>query len=700
MNNALRKEFFNRFNEPSRSAFHLKWPPAIRAAICVFILISSAVSGKAAEPPSTQTKPPEPTEISLEELMKLEIPTVAAASKYQQKITEAPSSVTIITSDEVKKYGHRTLADILRSAPGLYVTYDRNYSFLGTRGFNLGDYNNRVLLLVDGHRVNNSLSDGAFIGTEFILDVDLIDRVEVIRGPGSSLYGNNAFFGVINVITRRGRDMPAVGIEGSGEYAGFDTWKGRATYGNKFDNGLEMLFSGTFYSSDGQDRLYYREFDQRITSDPAARNNGFAENADNDESKSFFGSVAFHDFSVEGAFISREKRNPTAQFLTDFNDRRLRTTDDRSYANLKYAHEFTEVVDVTAQVYYDRQEFEINEPYGGVLYRDEQVGEWWGTELQLTKRLWDRHTLTLGGEYRDDFRQEERYFNTQTGNTTKSIDRDRQNHGVYVQGDFAIVTNLHFNAGIRYDQYGDFDPTFNPRLALIYNPFGQSVFKAIYGKAFRAPNFFELSDPRNQDIDPETIRTYELVYEQGIGDHLRSSVAGFYSEIDDLIRFNSAAGVQRFENLSGATAKGVELALDGLWPGGVRSRLSYAFQETEDTTTDKVLTDSPHHLVKLNLSVPLLKDKIFAGLEFQYVSERTTTQLSAAGTQVTGKSSDGFGVVNFTLFSRELLKGLELSASVYNLLDQEYDDPSTPFHRQDRIEQDGRAFRVKLTYRF
>jgi len=689
--------FLNRPNEPP--ALDSNWPPSIHASICILISICSPVSGWSAESAVAQTKPPDPTEISLEELMKLEIPVVAAASKYQQKITEAPSSVTIIKAEEVKKYGHRTLADILRSAPGLYVSYDRNYSFLGTRGFNLGDFNNRVLLLVNGHRVNNSLSDGAFIGTEFILDVDLIDRVEIIRGPGSSLYGNNAFFGVINVITRRGRDMPAIGVEGSAELGSFDTWKGRATYGSKFDNGLEMLLSGTFYESDGQDSLYYREFDQRISSDPGARNNGIVKDADNDAFTSFFGSVAYNDLSVEGAFMTREKRNPTAQFLTDFNDRRLRTTDDRSYVNLKYSHEFPEVADVTAQVYYDRQDFKINEPYGGVLYRDEQVGEWWGAELQLTRRFWDRHTLTLGGEYRDDFRQKERFFNTQTGTVSKSIDRDRQNHGIYVQGDVAVVTNLHVNAGVRYDQYGDFDPTFNPRLALIYNPFGQSVFKAIYGTAFRAPNFFELSDPRNQDIDPEEITTYELVYEQGIGNHLRSSIAGFYSEIDDLIRFNSAAGVQRFENLSGATAKGVEVALDGSWPG-VRGRLSYTLQETEDTSTDKVLTDSPRHLVKLNLNVPLYKEKIFAGVEFQYISKRTTTHLTPAGTQEAGEDAAGFGVINLTLFSQELLKGLELSASVYNLLDENFDDPSTPFHRQETIEQDGRTFRVKLTYRF
>src|SRR5437867_11878528 len=137
----------------------------------------------------------------------MEVPNVENACNYRQKASDAPASATIITADDVKKYGYRTLADILQSVRGFQVSYDRNYSFLGVRGFNRGDFNSRILLLVDGHRINNSLSDSGFIGTEFILDTDLIERVEVSRGPGSSLYGNNAFFGVINVITRKGRDL-------------------------------------------------------------------------------------------------------------------------------------------------------------------------------------------------------------------------------------------------------------------------------------------------------------------------------------------------------------------------------------------------------------------------------------------------------------------------------------------------------------
>jgi iron complex outermembrane receptor protein len=153
--------------------------------------------------------------------------------------------------------------------------------------------------------------------------------------------------------------------------------------------------------------------------------------------------------------------------------------------------------------------------------------------------------------------------------------------------------------------------------------------------------------------------------------------------------------------VSGADAKGVELSLDAHWASGISGRASYTFQQTRDNATGQVLTDSPQHLAKLNLSVPLWKDKIFASLEFQYVSQRTTIFLNPSTyTLEAGADAGGYGVVNLTLFSQNLVKGLDISASIYNLLDQSYSDPSTPVHVQNVIPQDGRSFRIKLTYRF
>jgi iron complex outermembrane receptor protein len=683
------------------SAWVIAGHRAVRQALTA-LLISLPVLAHPSGADTNQV-PTDLTALSLESLMQIEVPKVYGASKFEQKATAAPASVTVIQADEIKRYGYRTLADVLQSVQGFNVSYDRNYSFLNARGVSLGDYNSRILLLVDGHRVNNNLTDGAFIDTAFLLDMDLVDRVEVIRGPSAVLYGNNAFFGVINVITRTGAQLN--GFEVSGGYGSFDTYKARVSYGNLYANGLQFLLSGTYYDSAGNSKLFFKEFD---TPDQNI-NNGVAQNMDGDQSGSLFGSLAYGDFTLEGAFNHREKVNPTAQYnLTTFNDPRLRTTDEQSYAALKYAHSFQDDFDLTARLYCDRYTHEIGYPQqlfvgGHYLYSafttEQDTGEWWGTEVQLNKRLWDRHVFTVGAEYRDDFKQESQLVNDTHPKQDSFTSANRQSYGVYAQGDLALLHNLHLDGGIRYDQYGHFDPAFDPRVAVIYNPFEGSTFKAIYGTAFRAPNFSELSDARFQDIKPEKIASYELVYEQELGRHLRSSVSGFYNDMNHLIVFDNG----NYTNFNAQT-KGVELALEGFWTNGIRLRASYSLQATTDHSVTWQMPDSPNHLIKFNVSVPVIPDKLFAGLEFQYTSGRhsldTITGFGGQPITVQGAQAGGFAVVNFTLFSQNLLKNLDISASVYNLLDRHYVDPATQFHLQDTIAQDGRTFGVKLTYRF
>ena len=176
---------------------------------------------------------------------------------YMQKVTEAPSSVTIITADEIRGFGHRTLADVLRTVRGFYVTYDRNYSYLGVRGFSRpGDYNARVLLQVDGHRLNDNVFGSALIGTEFPLDVDLIERIEIIRGPSSALYGTSAFFAVINVITKHAAALDERDSRHRQRSGASTRYEGRATYSRRFAAGPELLVSATGFHSDGQQALF------------------------------------------------------------------------------------------------------------------------------------------------------------------------------------------------------------------------------------------------------------------------------------------------------------------------------------------------------------------------------------------------------------------------------------------------------------
>jgi iron complex outermembrane receptor protein len=295
--------------------------------------------------------------MSLEDLMNIR---VYAASRYEQKSSEAPSWVSIVTSDEIRKYGYRTFDDILKSVPGFYVSSDRNYSYVGVRGFGRpGDYNTRVLLLVDGHRINDTVYDMAAIGTDFIVDVDLIDRVEIIRGPSSSLYGSNAFLGVINVVTRRGKNVG--GVEASADAGSFETYRGRLTYGKTHGSGLDLIASGTLYSSRGDD-LFFPEFN-----DPAT-NSGVAAGRDGDRFGNAFASLSWKDLTLQAAYLDRKKDIPTASFDTVFNNPRNRTEDKRYYADLKFEGKAGEKTDLMARIFYDWYWYE-----GHYIYEDATV---------------------------------------------------------------------------------------------------------------------------------------------------------------------------------------------------------------------------------------------------------------------------------------------------------------------------------------
>jgi iron complex outermembrane receptor protein len=642
------------------------------------------------------------TELSIEELMNIP---VYGASKYEQKTTEAPASVTIITRDEIKKYGNRTLAEILSSVPGFYITNDRNYSYIGLRGLNRpGDYNVRILLLVDGHRINDNIYDQALIGTEFPVDIDLIDRVEVIKGPGSSLYGTNAFLGVINVITRRGRDLK--GSEISGQAGSFNTYQGRFSYGNKFKGGLEVLASGTYHESQGPRRLFFPEFLDYEQS------NGRAINCDFNRFYNFFTKASYQDFTLEGVLHSREKGIPTGAWGIVFNDPRNRTIDTRAYLDLKYDHTFADQWGIMARLYYDHSNYDgyyfynmadPGNPPNIIKNKDNSRGDWWGSEVQVRKNFFDRHKLIAGAEYRDNFRQNQGNFDEAP--FIKYLDDQRKSKiwALYIQDEFTIFKNLILNAGVRHDHYDNFGGSTNPRAALIYNPFPPTTFKLIYGQAFRAPNLYELyyndgdvTQKASPNLKPEKVTTAEVVWEQLLGKHYRLSASGYYYWIKDLIgqQVDPTDGLLVFRNSERVEARGIELALSGKWARGFEGRLSYTLQEAKNQQTGDLLTNSPKHLAKLNLIAPLIKDRLFTGIELQYSSNRKTLNNQLVGDYL---------LTNLTIFSKNFLKDLEFSATVYNLFNQRFRDPGAQEHLingMSSIVQDGRTFRIKFTYNF
>ena len=628
-----------------------------------------------------------------------EIPSVFGSAKYEQKINEAPASVTIITAEQIKKYGYRQLSQILDSVPGMFMTNDRDYGYVGFRGFGRpGDYNTRVLLLVDSHRLNDATYDQAALGSETPIDVDVIERVEIIRGPASSLYGTNAFLGVINVITKKGRDIK--GIELSAETSSYNSNRGRLTIGKKLQNGVEFLLSGNYYGSIGNRSLFYKEFDSPAT------NNGVADKKDHENYSNMLGKISYGDFSLQGGLSWRKKQIPTASFGTVFNDSRNGSVDQRGYLDLKYQHDFANEFTVKGRLYYDQYYYRGDYVYDyagtGVppftLNQDHVNSEWVGGELTLIKRLLDRHKVTLGSEYREQFRTHQQNDDQNPPATYLNDKRHSNIWALYAQDEFSILDNLVLNVGVRHDQYSTFGGTTNPRAALIYN-LNSTTLKLLYGRAFRAPNPFEqyyvsaTTFKTNPNLQPETITTYEAVVEQQFGQHIRGIASFYRNDISDLIsqRLDPGDGRIFFDNVDAVKAKGMELTVEGKWPTGLEGRVSYALQEARDTATDQILTNSPSNMAKLNLIVPLLQDKLFGGIETRYLSKRRT---------LAGNDTDAVFVTNLTLFSQRFVKGWEWSAQLSNIFNNKYADPGANDHVQDTIAQDGRTFWLKLKYRY
>jgi iron complex outermembrane receptor protein len=269
--------------------------------------------------------------------------------------------------------------------------------------------------------------------------------------------------------------------------------------------------------------------------------------------------------------------------------------------------------------------------------------------------------------------------------------------GAYADGHLEITKQLSLAAGVRWDRYDSFGTTVNPRTALIWKPRETTTLKLLYGQAFRAPNIYQLyysayNQRSNPSLEPETIRTLEAAADQYFWKNWRASVSLFRNEISDLIdTIDDENGFLVFTNSTGAHVNGAEAEIEGKWDNGILVRASYTHQEAVSQADGRRLVNSPEDVLKAHLSLPFYRDKIFGSVELLYASERETLLRNRTGSTC---------LLNTTLYSRNLAPGLEISASVYNLLDKKYGTPGGVEHLQDSLAQDGRTFRLKLTYRF
>jgi len=627
---------------------------------------------------------------------------VVSASKKVETVAEAPAFVTVITRDDIRRYGYRNLAEALRRVPGLYTNNDLSYQYLGIRGFaRPGDYNSRVLILIDGHRINDPVYDYAPIGEDFPIDIQSIERIEIVKGPGSSLWGTNALLGVVNVITRKGSDIDGGRI--AGEIGSHQRAKGFLELGKKFDNGLEIAGSISALDSDGRNRIYFPEFD-----DPAT-NNGVAKGLDGAEAARGYLSASYEGFRFTFVKGQRDKDLPTAPFFTLFNEPGNKVFADVTFTELSYERNVLEEFNGTLllRAYHDWMEYEgdyvYDYGYGAPplpVNKDFGDSKLWGSEVRFSMEPCSRLNVTTGIEYVDAYDLNiENYDDDPWYWPYLDLEGSFDLISYYFQADIELLDELRLVAGTRIDDYSTFGEHWSPRAALIYTPFEPSTFKILYGEAFRAPDFFELDyawpgqNVPNPDLEPEEITTWELVWEQKLADRTRLVANLFRFEMEDIIEKVPVEPTKsQYQNSGRVRSQGLELMLESRLLNDITGYMGTTVLEAKDQDSHERLTNSPDFMANAGISIPFWNKKLYVTPELLYIDERKT---------LAGNKTDSALLANLSLTTGTFLP-YNVTLSVYNAFDENYSIPGTAgnTHFQDTIPQDGRTFRLQLAYEF
>jgi outer membrane receptor protein involved in Fe transport len=616
----------------------------------------------------------------------------ASASKYAQDLETTPAAVVVRTGGEIRAQGYRTLAEVLGSMPGIHIQYDRVYAYGGVRGISRpGDFTSRLLVLIDGVRINDPLYEGGPLGREFPLDVGLIDRVEFVAGPGSALYGSSAILGVVNVITRTPSQLP--GLNAVGELGTYANRKLSATWGGELAGGRVLLGFATERRPGGD--LYFKEYDTPET------NFGIARRADGELAGKVFMKARWTDFTLTGGLSDREKNVPTASYDTLFNAPNP-WIDRFAYLNADVSRRLDANQEVQLRLGAERYQFRSLSTSGPAdnptTSREADNADALSGEARYTWLGWTGHRLTAGFEFQRNTRQSIHLATISPEPQTATDFNVRSNrHAFFASDEWQAAPSLLLNVGARADWRLDGQLTTSPRWAAIWTPSPQWTVKWTQGSAFREPNAYErlyVDDTQkgNPQLKVETLRSRELLALWRPMEALTLEASLYSFRIRDLIELmTDADGVNTFRNRGELESRGVDLTATYVWAHGAQLRVSVSRQHASDRDTGDTLSGAPRTLAKFAWTVPGPVAGASFGLNGKYVSSRLTRSDARLGSYFRANAHVSYAPAG---------KPWSVAIGVYNLTGERHWDPVGPEVVQDAIQQDGRELRLQLGWAF
>jgi len=634
---------------------------------------------------------------------------IAAASRFAESIEDAPSSVSIIDGQELRAFGYPTIAESLRGVRGFYLSNDHAYVSAGIRGLGEpNDYGNRLLVLSDGQSLNDNLLNSSYIGSDGRVDLHDVSRIEVVRGPGSLLYGTGALSGVINLVPRAKDEPNSVHVQG-GTYDDAVV-HGRAGFHYNFTPRAGVMASVSGARSDGRDLAVELK---NPGGGPVVQT---AQNVDYFRSIGTAGRAWVGDLTAQWSYHTRAQYIPVGVAGTPVNDSRTFYHDARFMSEVRYEPKLSDVVSLMARAHVNRYDFKsefANEPRPAPTNPEDYHGTWMGAEARVAITPFGESRklrIVAGGELQAHTQAD---INGSSGGVSYVSVHAPYNFGA----GYALVESspnawFRFSAGARLDIYSNIGAIVVPRLALIFKPATGSTLKVMGGRAFRAPSIYERfytdgstqvagEDPkRGLTLGPETIYQGEVEFSQRFKEDWVALIAAQVSYVQGIINTipdGQIPDVTRYANSpSPALAAGGDIELRREWRQGWMVSGTYGYQRTQyldSGSPNPRLINAPEHLASLRGVIPLVSDLASLGVRTTYEAPR---RISLETNDLTRAAL----VADLTLSGNVKKFGVAYVIGMYNVFDSRFAYPVAETSASRTLLQNGRTFLadLKVTY--
>jgi outer membrane receptor protein involved in Fe transport len=691
-----------------------------------------------------------------------QIEEVEAASRTAEAVEDAPSSVTIIPGQELRAMGYPTIAEALRGVRGVFVSDDRFYPTVGFRGFSrMGDIGNRVLVLINGQPTNDNWGFFSYVGYDARVDLDDVERIEVVRGPGSVLYGTGAVSGVINVVTR-GRDArPGVGAAASTVEGNIT--RARAHGVLRFGNNAGAWASVSGATSSGRNFVFPELVEPAMGTNPGF--DGSSAGADGFDALTTQGRAWAGAFSAQWLLSTRTKQVPTGIAGTLLGDPRTYNSDTRGLLELRFEPRLSDSFQFYTRAALNHYNFIGSYAYGADMngvasaLRERWLGTWATAEMRA---VWSPITwmrLMIGAEAQYHFQAQQRGQASATGCTAMnrmacaptlylpSTDTYRDDlydphpfliAAGYLLADLNPSRQVRLSAGVRYDQYFFFaqndNPSrsfgaFSPRLAVVLRPYESGNLKVMAGRAFRAPSVYEqfyndgfgtrapstyapaMGPPRA--LSPETMWSGEIEFTHRFSSTWTGTVAAFANYYDNFIIDGTVAppapatdDISQYQNSSDAPVLtvGGEAELRREWRQGWMLSASYSFQRSlylEANGVDNLrnVPNSPEHLASLRGAMPILGRQLMLSTRISFEGPRWDRHDKTEDTTAQGRTDPGL-LWDVVFSGQEQRAGLRYALGLYNILDWQYSLPVAALFAPRAVPQNGRTLFLSVGLNF